>query len=129
MVLDSSVLLAILQREPERELFLSQIDSAPRRLISAATVIEASIVVLSRRHEAGLADLQNLLARLEAEIVPLPVSQVDLAIEGFARFGKGRHPAGLNFGDCFSYALAKASGEPLLFKGDDFSKTDIEPAA
>ncbi len=87
MVLDSSVLLAILQREPERELFLSQIDSAPRRLISAATVIEASIVVLSR------------------------------------------HPAGLNFGDCFSYALAKASGEPLLFKGDDFSKTDIEPAA
>jgi ribonuclease VapC len=126
MVLDSSALMVILQREPERDLFLSQIDSAPRRLISAATVIEASIVVLSRRREAGLADLQSLLTRLEAEIVPLALSQVDHAVDGFARFGKGRHPAGLNFGDCFSYALAKASGEPLLFRGDDFSKTDIE---
>lgn len=86
------------------------------------------MVALGRRGEPGLEQMQALIERLELEIVPLSDEQAKLAIDGFRRFGKGRHPAGLNFGDCFSYALAKATGQPLLFKGDDFSLTDIKRA-
>jgi ribonuclease VapC len=92
-------------------------------------VVEASVVMLSRFGEAGLADLESLLTETSVEIVPLTNVQAKLAIDAFRRYGKGRHPAGLNFRDCFSYALAKATGEPLLFKGDDFSQTDIKRAA
>ena len=86
------------------------------------------MVALGRRGEPGLEQMQALIERLELEVVPLSDDQAKLAIEAFRRFGKGRHPAGLNYGDCFSYALAKATGEPLLFKGDDFSQTDIKRA-
>ncbi len=85
-------------------------------------------MVLSRRREEGLAVLNELLADMRVETVPLLGDHARLAVEAFRRYGKGRHPAGLNFGDCFSYALSKATGEPLLFKGDDFARTDIKRA-
>lgn len=86
------------------------------------------MVALGRRGEPGLEQMQALIERLELEVVPLSDDQAKLAIEAFRHFGKGRHPAGLNYGDCFSYALSKATGEPLLFKGGDFSQTDIKRA-
>ncbi len=128
MVVDSSALIAILRGEPEEPAFRNVIRTAPNRLLGAPTRVEASMVALGRRGEPGLEQMQALIERLELEVVPFSDDQAKLAIEAFRRFGKGRHPAGLNYGDCFSYALAKATGEPLLFKGDDFSQTDIKRA-
>ena len=128
MVIDTSSLLAILQHEPERDAFLAVIDAAAVRVISAASVVEASMVVLSRSHEDGLRILQALLADLRIEQAPLTSEHAAFAVDAFRRFGKGRHPAALNLGDCFSYALAKATNQPLLFKGGDFSHTDISGA-
>ncbi len=129
MVLDSSALMAILRREPEEPAFRSVIRAASHRLLSAATRVEFGMVALGRRGEAGLNEARALLERLKIEIVPFSDEQARLAIDAFRRFGKGRHAAGLNFGDCFSYALAKATGEPLLFKGDDLGRTDVKRAA
>jgi ribonuclease VapC len=129
MVIDSSALMAVVRREPENERFLRIMHEAFPLRVSASTVVEASVVMLYRFGEAGLSDLERLLTETLVEIVPLTSVQAKLAIDAFRRYGKGRHPAGLNFGDCFSYALAKATGEPLLFKGDDFSQTDIKRAA
>ena len=129
MVVDSSALIAILRREPEEQAFRNAIKLASSRLVSAPTRVEAGIVALGQRGEAGLEQMQALLEGLKLEIVPFTGDHARLAIDAFRRFGKGRHPAGLNYGDCHSYALAKATGEPLLFKGDDFSRTDIKRAA
>ena len=128
MVVDSSALMAILQREPEEREFRNAIKLAPSRLLSAATRVETGLVALGRRGEAGLEQMEALLGSLKLETVSLSADHARLAIDAFRRFGKGRHPAGLNLGDCFSYALAQATGEPLLFKGDDFSQTDIKRA-
>lgn len=128
MVIDSSALMAILRREPEEQEFRNAIKLASSRLLSASTRVEAGIVALGRAGEAGLEQMQALLEILKIETVPLSADHAQLAIDAFRHFGKGRHPAGLNFGDCFSYALAKATGEPLLFKGNDFSQTDIKRA-
>ncbi len=128
MVVDSSALIAILRGESEEPAFRNAIRTSPNRLLGAPTRVEASMVALGRRGEPGLEQMQALIERLELEVVPLSDDHAKLAIEAFRRFGKGRHPAGLNYGDCFSYALAKATGEPLLFKGDDFSQTDIKRA-
>ncbi len=128
MVVDSSALIAILRGEPEEPAFRNAIRTAPNRLLGAPTRGEASMVALGRRGERGLEQMQALIERLELEVVPLSDDHAKLAIEAFRRFGKGRHSASLNYGDCFSYALAKATGEPLLFKGDDFSQTDIKRA-
>jgi len=125
MIIDSSALLAILLNEPERTSFQRALKEDQTRLISTATLLEASVVVLGRRGEPGVAELHLLIADAEVETVAFTPEHLALALEAFRRFGKGRHPASLNFGDCFSYALAKATNEPLLFKGDDFSKTDI----
>lgn len=124
MIIDTSALMAVLRNEPEARRFEELLANEENR-ISAATLLEAQLVAAQRRLSAELAELLDLAA---AEVVPFDEVQVALALEGFHRFGKGRHPAALNFGDCFAYALAKALNEPLLFKGDDFSKTDIEPA-
>ena len=126
MVIDSSALLAILRREPEERDFRNAIKLAPSRLISASTRVEIGIVALGRAGEAGLEQLRALLDALRVETVPLSADHAGLAIDAFRRFGKSRHPAGLTFGDCCSYALAKATGEPLLCKGQDFPRTDIE---
>ena len=125
MVIDSSALIAILLDEPERSIFRARIDADEIRLASTATLLEASMVVLARFGDDGATELEKLLRIAEVEAAPFTPAQLVIAIEAFRRFGKGRHPAGLNFGDCFSYALAAATGEPLLFKGDDFSQTDI----
>lgn len=98
-------------------------------LISAATLLESSIVMMTRTGPSGVKDLDQLLATAGVRCVAVDTSQALLAREAFARFGKGRSRASLNFGDCFAYALSRASGQPLLFKGEDFSKTDIQPAA
>jgi ribonuclease VapC len=128
MIIDSSAVFAILDDEPEKRSFSLAIIAAPTRMISAATAVEVGMVALGRKGELGLAELRALVGKLEIETAAFTNEQVDLAIDAFRRFGKGRHPAGLNLGDCFSYALAKATGEPLLFKGDDFSQTDVKRA-
>lgn len=129
MIIDTSALLAILRLESEARRMLEAIKGADRRAISAATLVEAGIVAEGYAGEQGARDLDAALARLKIEVLPLNESQAAYARRGYRRFGKGNHPARLNLGDCFSYALAKATGETLLFKGDDFSKTDIEAAA
>lgn len=125
MVIDTSVLIAILANEREAELFEAAIDGDPVRLVSAASVLEAAIVAGARYGDIGGRELDLLLYKAEIQIVAVTSDQVDAGRYAFNSFGKGRHPAALNFGDCFSYALAKTSGEPLLFKGNDFSQTDV----
>lgn len=126
MVIDTSVLAAIAFDEPEAARFRAQIADDPIRLISAATVLEAAMVIETRLGEAAGADLDLFLHKAEVEIVAVSAEHADQARRAWRRYGKGRHPASLNLGDCFSYALAAVSGEPLLFKGEDFSKTDIQ---
>jgi ribonuclease VapC len=125
MVIDTSALLAILQNEPERQQFNRTIEGAASRKISAATWVETSIVIDARYGTPGLAGLDLFVERARIELVPLDRDQAMVARGAFSRFGKGRHPAGLNYGDCFSYAVATVLGEPLLYKGDDFGKTDV----
>jgi ribonuclease VapC len=127
MVIDTSALLAILQDEPERRAFNEAIEAAERRALSAATFVETSIVIESRYGADGLRDLDALISTAGIELVPVDAEQAEIARSAFSRFGKGRHAAGLNFGDCFAYALAKVSAEPLLCKGTDFAQTDVTP--
>jgi ribonuclease VapC len=128
MVLDTSALLAILQDEPERRAFNEAIEAAGSRLLSVASYVETSMVIESRHGAEGLRDLDLVVDRAQIELVAVDVEQGRVACRAFSRFGKGRHPAGLNYGDCFAYALASTRSEPLLFKGDDFSATDVTPA-
>ena len=128
MVIDTSALLAILLDEPERRAFNEALEAAETRSMSAATLVEASIVIESRFGADGLRDLDLFLDRAGIEIVDVNLEQAHRARRAFSRFGKGRHAAGLNYGDCFAYALAMVLGEPLLFKGEDFPKTDVSPA-
>ena len=128
MVIDTSALIAILADEPERRGFNERIEADPKRRVSAATVLEASIVLETRSGEIAGRELDLLLHRAKVEVVPVDADQIEIARAAFRRYGKGRHPAGLNFGDCFSYALAKSVGEPLLFKGGDFAQTDLRSA-
>jgi ribonuclease VapC len=128
MIVDTSALLAILRDEPERRAFNEALESAATRRMSVASFVEASIIVESRFGTEGLRDLDLFVERAGIELVSVDLEQARMARHGFGRYGKGRHPAGLNFGDCFSYALARVSGESLLFKGSDFSKTDVLPA-
>jgi ribonuclease VapC len=129
MVIDTSAVIACLLGEPERASFVDAIEADPVRLISLVGVVEASFVMLSRKRAGGLSDLNAFLDDGEIARVPVDVRQAEAAIEVFRRFGRGRHPARLNIGDCFAYALAKTTGEKLLFKGEDFARTDISPAA
>jgi ribonuclease VapC len=125
MVIDTSALVAILQREPERRAFLEAIEAADARLMSVATFVEISIVIEARHGAEGVRDLDHFIARAGIELMPVDAEQGTEACGGFRRFGKGRHRAGLNYGDCFSYALAISRGVQLLFKGDDFGHTDV----
>jgi ribonuclease VapC len=126
MVIDTSALAAIFFREPERDAFRAAIIAASTRLMSAATVLEAGIVIEGRKGGAAGREFDLFIVRVQIKIVPVDADLAELARSAWRRYGKGRHPAGLNFGDCFSYALAKATGEPLLAKGGDFAGTDIE---
>lgn len=128
MVIDTSAILAILGNEPEAELFAETIASAEMRWISAATLLETAIVVEARHGAVGGQKLDEMIVAAQILVEPVTVEQVALARLAYRTYGKGRHPAGLNFGDCFSYALAKLRSEPLLFKGEDFTQTDLQIA-
>ncbi|MCA9557122.1 MAG: type II toxin-antitoxin system VapC family toxin [Myxococcales bacterium] len=128
MVIDTSAVIAILAQEDDAHRLGAAIQEDDVRLMSAATLTEAGIVATVLFGEGGAADLDDLLNEMQVEIVPLTEDHARLARQAFVAFGKGRHPARLNFGDCFAYALAKASGHALLFKGNDFSHTDVEGA-
>jgi ribonuclease VapC len=125
MVVDTSALLAVLFGEPEAERIGRSIASDPRRLASAFTVLETSIVVEARKGEPGGRELDLLLHRIGLESIPLTASHVEVARDAWRRFGKGKHQADLNIGDCCTYALARISGEPVLFKGHNFALTDV----
>ncbi len=128
MVLDTSAIAAILFDEPERRAFTQAVEDDPVRLISASNALECGILVEARRGEAAGRELDLLLHRASVQIVSVDQAQVELARGAWRRFGKGRHPAALNFGHCFAYALSADRGEPLLFKGEDFARTDVVPA-
>ena len=128
MIVDSSAILAILFAEPDAAVFAKAISEADACKISAATFVEVAVVVEAQTKDRGSRQLDAFLRRAGFVIEPVTEEQAHLARQAYSDFGRGRHPAGLNFGDCFSYALAKASGEALLFKGNDFSKTDIVSA-
>jgi len=125
MVIDTSALIAILTREPSAERLAAAIDQDTRRLVSAATVVELSLVMMGRYGEAGDVQIDRLLTGIVATVVPVGEGQVSLARDAALRFGRGRHLAALNFGDCFSYALSVESGEALLFVGNGFTHTDV----
>ena len=126
VVIDTSALLAVFLGEPERKQFLDMITRAETRLISAANVLETGIVLEARRGEAAGREFDLFLHQAKFDVVPVDADQVDIARVAWRKYGKGQHPAALNFGDCFAYALAKTLGEPLLAKGTDFARTGIE---
>jgi ribonuclease VapC len=127
MVIDSSAIIAVLENEPSADQIAEAMHSAPAILLSAANLVETSIVIERRNGDTGGRELDLLIYRTEMEIVPVDQDQAEIARTAWRRFGKGRHPAGLNYGDCFAYALAKSRQLPLLFVGRDFAQTDIEP--
>jgi len=126
MILDTSALIAILRNEPDAALYAQMIEAAPCRRLSAASFLETAAVVDGSRDPIVSRRFDDLIREAEIVIEPVTEAQARIARDAYRDFGKGSgHPAGLNFGDCFSYALAKALGEPLLFKGDDFARTDV----
>lgn len=129
MVIDTSALIALLGMEPEAARLAAAIEADGTRLISAASVFEAAVVIESRYGPDGGRELDLMVAKAGLSVEPVTAQQAEIAREAWRRFGKGRHPASLNFGDCFSYALARVTGEPLLFKGTDFTQTDVAVVA
>ena len=128
MIVDTSAILAVLFGEPDADLYERVIAEASQCRMSVANFLEAAIVVENRAGAAGGVELDLFLETAEIELVPVTPDQARAARRAWRRFGKGNNPAGLNFGDCFAYALAEVAQEPLLFKGDDFALTDIKPA-
>jgi len=128
MVIDTSAIVSILRSESDAAELERVLLADPVRLVAATCVLETRMVLISRRGEHALAEIDLWLTKIEADIVPVDANLADLATRAWLAFGKGRHPAALNFADCVSYALAKRSGEPLLFKGEDFAKTDVQGA-
>lgn len=128
MIIDTSAIIAVLFNEDDAEVFAQLIAQSDTRRMSAATFVETAIVVETQTRTSGSRQLDAFLRLADIAIEPVTEEHAHIARQAFIDFGKGRHPAGLNYGDCFSYALAKASGEPLLFKGKDFSKTDLAVA-
>ena len=125
MVLDTSALLALLLDEPEAEDFRTALELDEGRLVSAATLLEAAIVIESRKGDAAGRELDRLIDKASVSVIAVDADQIDEARRAWRRFGRGRHEAGLNYGDLFAYALSRMTGEPLLFKGDDFRRTDV----
>jgi ribonuclease VapC len=129
MMIDSSALVAILPDEPEAERLVMAIGASFARRLPASCLLETSMILLRKKATEGVRDLNRFVARSRIEILPFNESQARIALAAFEKFGKGRHPAQLNFGDCMAYAAAKTTGEELLFKGSDFIQTDIAIAA
>ena len=128
MIVDTSAVMAILRQESDAPAFGAALAREPRVAISAATLVELRMVAESRAGAAVWTEIETLMADAAMEVVPFTADHAALAREGWRRFGKGRHPAGLNLGDCFAYALAQERGEALLFKGEDFARTDVRRA-
>ena len=128
MVVDTSALVAIYLREPEHPAFESAIDQAPAVFLSVVSRVELTAVLSGGRVAATPDEVANFVDSLSLELMAVDAGQADLAVRAILTFGKGRHPARLNLGDCFAYALAKSLDAPLLFKGEDFARTDIVPA-
>jgi ribonuclease VapC len=126
MVIDSSALIAILEDEPEASLMAEAIEQAEICLMSVVSLVETAIVIESRHGEVAGCELDQLIEKSAIEIMSVTLEQAVIARHAFRRYGKGKHPASLNFGDCFTYALAKSLNESLLFKGNDFNQTDIK---
>jgi ribonuclease VapC len=129
MIVDTSAIVAILDQEPEADRIARTLASTSERVVSAATLVEVGIVMQARRGDDGARDLDLLLAKLRIEILPFTARQAEIARKAFRRYGRGRHDAKLNFGDCLAYAVAKDESAPLLFKGDDFGRTDVVVAS
>jgi len=125
MVIETSALVAMLTDEPDAQRFEAAVEADPVRLMSTASYLEAAIVIEQRFGEPGGRELDLWLHRAGVDLVSVDAEQAEVARSAYRRFGKGRNRAGLNYGDCFAYALAKVSGEPLLYQGDDFANTDI----
>jgi ribonuclease VapC len=125
MVVDTSAVMAILKQEPDARSYAEVIETAKVRLISAVSVLKAGILATGRKGDEGARELDAFLRAAELEVVSFDGEQAAIARDAFRRFGKGRYPANLNFGDCAAYALAATRAEPLLFKGSDFSATDL----
>lgn len=125
IVVDTSALMAILLRESEAHLFAGILEVSAQRFMSSGNFLELGIVTERMRSKAGRTDAEKLVQDTRIEIIPFDVAQARLAADAYERFGRGNHPAGLNFGDCFSYSLAKSMNLPLLFKGNDFGLTDV----
>ena len=128
MVLDSSAIVAIHLREPGYDRLIQRIDAAGAVVIGVPTVLETALVLTARLRQDARPMIFAFLRRLEAIVVPFSEEHLDAAVAAFLRFGRGKHPAALNFGDCMSYAVASVAGMPLLFTGEDFTRTDIERA-
>lgn len=128
MIVDSSALLAVLFREEDAERYEKAIAAAPNCRMSVANLLEVLVVVESRGGTAAGQECEAFLDKAEIDLAPVMPEHAQEARRAWRRFGKGNHPAGLNLGDCFAYALARTTGEPLLFKGEDFARTDIEAA-
>ena len=126
IVLDTSAVMAILLRESDARVFADAIAASPRVFMSSGTLLELNIVATKLREAPGAADAQQFIGESAVEIVPFGAAQAQVASDAYRLYGKGRNRAGLNFGDCFAYALAKSRNLPLLFKGDDFTKTDVQ---
>jgi ribonuclease VapC len=129
MVIDTSALLAIILREPEAARFTLAVQESTIRLVSVASALEAAIGLQGRLERVNGREVDDLIQSLPLEIWPIDLDQLHWARFAFETYGRGRHPAKLNFGDCLSYALAKTTGEPLLYKGSDFAQTDLSSAA
>ena len=128
MIVDSSAIVAVVFREAESDRFQRAISDAATRRMSVANYFEAAMVIEGRMGEEGARELDNYLESADIELVDVTLEQAHAARLAWRRYGKGNHPAGLNYGDCFAYALAEIIGEPLLYKGDDFALTDVESA-
>ena len=128
MVLDSSAIVALHLREPGHERLINRIDAAEVVVVGVPTLLETTMVLTARLGQDARPMIFAFLRRLQAEVVPFNQEHLDSAATAFIRFGRGRHPAALNFGDCMAYAVASVAGMPLLFTGEDFSRTDIARA-
>ena len=128
IVVDSSIIVAIIREESEAAIWVDVLDKTPHVFMSVISYVETNMVIAGRWSDARLGRVDATLKALHVRVVPVTLNQGNVALAAFLRFGRGRHSAGLNIGDCFAYALAKSRDLPLLFKGDDFAKTDIVPA-
>ena len=126
MIIDSSAIVAILLEERGSERLTTALKTSPSISVSAVTLVEASVVMARYHGDSGVRAVDRLLTRHGVRVAAVTTDQAHIAHSGYLRFGKGRHPAGLNFGDCFAYALAVSRDEPVLFKGNDFARTDVK---